>query len=222
MMYQPFNQNGYINEVVQETGLTQSEIQAIHEKYRTYGNEVYMLPITIWAEPTPYSPIRIDPRHMRIYVPNKAKLVSTIRNLILKELGTRYFMNEFLPLFGEVILKSHLYLPTPKAYKKEERYLAECKILRPIVTPDVDNVEKIVNDAIKSFVIYDDAQIVSNITEKYYSNRPRMEACVYYNNEHIHRVHEKIQEQRKATWKRKLNSGDLDQYTSLLRKYYNS
>lgn len=222
MLIDPFNHQSYVDDVVKELKLSNTEIQKIHSKYANYGNQIFMIPITIWAEPTPYSPIRINTRLMRIYVPNKVKLVKAIRNLILQELGTTHFMNGFFPVFTETILRSHLYLPTPKNFNRENTYLAESKILRPIVTPDVDNVEKIVNDAIKSFVIYDDAQIVSNITEKYYSTRPRMEAVVYYNAVPLNSVHEKIIEQRKERWKQLLLTDQQQEFIQLLRKYYNT
>lgn len=220
-MIDPFDHASYVNDVVKSLRLSDKEIQAIHEKYATYASQTFMIPVTIWAEPTPYSPIRINTRTMRMYVPNKAVLVKRIRTLILQELGTTCFMNGFFPIFTETILKSSLYIPTPKAFSRENTYLAECKTLRPIVTPDVDNVEKIVNDAIKAFVIYDDAQITSNITEKFYSTKPRMEAVIYYNAMPLNAVHEKIIHQRKERWKMDLMSGNHEHFIQLLRKFYN-
>lgn len=222
MSLDPFNHNAYVMDVVNQLQLSHDEIQKIHNKYRYYGSQIFTIPITIWAEPTPYSPIRINRRTMRMYVPDKAKLVSNIRNLILQEIGITHFQSGFLPIFTETILKSHLYLPTPKAFSRENVYLGEAKILRPMVTPDLDNVEKIINDAVKSFIVYDDAQIVSNITEKYYSTRPRMEVVVYYNAVPLNAVHEKTIQQRKARWMEQIQTGQQDQLIQHLRKYYNT
>lgn len=216
-----FNHNYYIECVKKETNLSNIDINKIREKYQNYANNnIFSIPITIWLEPTPYSPIRIDPRTMRMYVPNKAKLVAQIRDLIMNQVGPINFSNGFFPKYTETILKSSLYIPTPKNFSKEAKYIAEEKLLRPIVTPDTDNVEKILNDAIKSFLIYDDAQITTDITEKYYSIVPRMEITIFYNAAPIKLVHESIIKHREQKWQEMWNKGETPVQLHLYR-YYN-
>jgi hypothetical protein len=218
-MQDHFNHYQYVNDLSAELGLTEEDISNILEEYRAYAQNVYVIPITIWAAPQPYSPLRVNHQTGILYVPNKAKLVTHIRNLIIKEIGLVHFQNNFFPRFQETILKSSLYISTPKSFTKKCKYIAEMKILRPIVTPDLDNVEKIVNDAIKAFIIYDDAQIVTNITEKYYSVKPRMEVEIIYNASPLLPVHQKIMEQRSQRWQKIINSEKPPAIVPILQKY---
>jgi Holliday junction resolvase RusA-like endonuclease len=214
-----FHHAKYVSEVVEDLRLTSAEIENIHKKYQEYAKDVYVIPITIWATPTPYSPLRINHATNILYVPNKAKLVKEIRNLILKEVGVVNFQSMFFPRYQETILKSALYLPTPKSFSRENTYLAEMKLLKPIVTPDLDNVEKIVNDAIKAFIIYDDAQIVTNVTEKFWSKKPRMEVEIVYNSTPLNGVHEKIIKQRKEKWEELMKSEKPPAIVPLMHKF---
>jgi Holliday junction resolvase RusA-like endonuclease len=215
-----FPQAQYVQNVIDELALTPEQIQAIKTKYASYANDIYAIPVTIWATPTPYSPLRINTQTKHLYVPNKAKLISTMRELILKEIGPNPFMTGFFPRFSETILHTSLYIPTPQAFNKESVYLAEIKILRPIVTPDLDNVLKIINDGIKSFIIYDDAQIVTTISDKYYSRKPRIEATIIYNASSMSTIHQKLMEQRKSKWQKQLVSQKPPAMVALLRKFY--
>jgi hypothetical protein len=218
-MQDRFNHSAYVNKLSSELGLTQQDIINILEEYNYYAQNVFVIPITIWATPTPYSPLRVNHNTGILYVPNKAKLVSHIRGLIINEIGVINFKNNFFPRFQETILRSSLYIPTPKAFNKKCKYIAEMKLLRPIVTPDLDNVEKIVNDAIKAFIIYDDAQIVTNVTEKYYSVQPRMEVEIIYNASPLLPVHKKIIEQREQRWQENMMSENPPAIVNMLRKF---
>jgi Holliday junction resolvase RusA-like endonuclease len=223
-MHDYFNQQAFIDDIVQKLELSPDDIQKIQDKYKTYGDPRYIfaIPITIWARPQPYEPLRIVRRTGQCYVPNKAKLVSKIRELIVKNIGIEGFRTGFFPRYSEVITRSHLYIPTPQAFNREMQYLAECKVLRPIVTPDLDNVEKIVNDSIKGFIIYDDAQITSEITEKYYSNSPRMEVTIFYNTNILFPPHIKTIAERNVTWQKQLKSETPQKTAQHLKKYFSS
>jgi Holliday junction resolvase RusA-like endonuclease len=214
-----FNHSKYVNDLSQELGLTQQDIMSILDEYRYYAQNIFVIPITIWAEPTPYSPLRINHKTGIMYVPHKAKLMAHIRSLIINEIGPTNFQNNFFPRFQETILKSSLYISTPKAFNKKCKYIAEMKLLRPVVAPDTDNLEKIVNDAIKAFIIYDDAQIVTNITEKYYSVKPRMEVEIIYNASPLLPIHQKIIEQRKQRWQENMVSEKPPAIINLLQRF---
>ncbi len=219
-----FNHAGYVEDVINELHLSPQEVQRIHEKHRNYRNTVYAIPITIWAEPRPYKPPRLNPRTRHVYVPEKAKMVAHIRELIFQELGPDCFMNGFFPRYSEILLHTNLYIKTPTAFSREAKYLAESKLLRPIVTPDVDNCAKIINDAVKDFIIYDDAQIVTNTIEKWYSIKPRMEITIYYNANPNETVHLKTMQERMNKWKELMNNPQDKPLPimQLLRKYFNT
>jgi len=200
-----FNHDEFVERITNELNLSYKDIQRIHKKHEGYATQVYAIPITVYTEPKPYQQPRVNPRTRHIYVPDKQKMTKHIRNLILDCIGPDGFLNGFFPIYNECIIHSSLYLPMPSSFSREKKYLAESKILRPIVTPDNDNVEKIINDAIKSFIIYDDAQIVSNITEKYWSMWPRMEFVIFYN-AMPNSVHVNTMNQRKERWEEMLKN----------------
>ena len=216
-----FNHRSYVDAIINQLKLSNNDIHAIHQRYQAYATQIYTVPVTVMATPTPYSPLRINYKTGQLYVPNKARLVHHLRTLIFNTLGPENFINGFFPRFQEAMLKVNLYLPTPKQFTKENVYLSECKILRPIVTPDLDNISKIINDAVKAFLLYDDAQIVSDLYEKFYSTTPRIELEVVYNASDILPIHEKIITQRKNRWKMLLMMKTKTAIQSLLLKYIN-
>jgi Holliday junction resolvase RusA-like endonuclease len=213
-----FNHSGYLNDLKEELGLNENDINNIFNEFKDYAQNIYVIPITIWAEPTPYSPLRVNHATGHVYVPNKAKLVKHIRDLIVSEIGLTNFTNGFFPVFQETIVKTSLYLPTPNHFSKKCKFLAEMKVLRPISKPDSDNILKILFDSIKDFLIYDDAQIVSEITEKYYSTKPRMEVEIIYNASPLLPIHKKIMDSRTQRWQENMLSEKPPAIVPILRK----
>jgi len=67
------------------------------------------------------------------------------------------------------------YYPIPKSASKKKRADMESGKLRPIVKPDLDNVMKVVCDALNQIAYRDDSQIVAASLVKMYSNTPRVE-----------------------------------------------
>ena len=70
------------------------------------------------------------------------------------------------------------YYPIPKsASKKKQREMLEHR-LRPTVKPDLDNVAKLVYDALNGVAWYDDNAIVDTQVRKFYSDTPRVEVFI--------------------------------------------
>ena len=76
------------------------------------------------------------------------------------------------------------FMPRPKYHfnskgevKERYAYIAHTK------TPDVDNLAKMVLDALKGTYWHDDAMITSLLTEKVYSHKPRTEVYVVWDAE---------------------------------------
>lgn len=63
----------------------------------------------------------------------------------------------------------------PKSTSKTNRTLMYATRLRPTKKPDVDNIAKIVCDALNKIAYRDDTQVVKLTVEKYYANNPRVE-----------------------------------------------
>ena len=79
-----------------------------------------------------------------------------------------------------MIFHSKVYLPTPNSMSIEDKILAEMGYIRPISKPDFDNVAKTYADMIQDSLILDDALIITGISEKYYSIKPRIEISIKY------------------------------------------
>lgn len=48
------------------------------------------------------------------------------------------------------------------------------KVIRPTKKPDMDNIIKIIADALNGIAYYDDSQIVDTAVRKFYSDEPRV------------------------------------------------
>jgi len=86
-----------------------------------------------------------------------------------KEMGTRP------PLACPIDFKVRIYFEIPESWSNRKKQNAKRGILRPIITPDYDNLAKACADAITGICIRDDKFIVDARIEKWYSDRPRVE-----------------------------------------------
>lgn len=78
----------------------------------------------------------------------------------------------YVPYDGAVILDLHIECPIPKSTSKKNRKLMLDGSIRPIKKPDIDNIIKIIGDALNGVAYVDDKQIVAVRSEKYYSETP--------------------------------------------------
>ena len=80
------------------------------------------------------------------------------------------------PVTGAVLLSLKIYRAIPKSMPKRKRAAALAGRLRPTTKPDVSNVLKGVEDALKGLWYVDDSQIVGyGELGKWYGERPRIE-----------------------------------------------
>jgi len=80
------------------------------------------------------------------------------------------------PLKGWISLCIVAYFETPKSWSNKKR--KEVEGTYRAKTPDVDNIEKILMDAMNGYILEDDKQIVSIETQKRYSVKPRTEITI--------------------------------------------
>lgn len=66
------------------------------------------------------------------------------------------------------------YFSIPKSKSKKVKKEMILNIIRPTKKPDMDNIIKIIADALNKIAYYDDKQIVECNIKKYYSNDPRV------------------------------------------------
>jgi Holliday junction resolvase RusA-like endonuclease len=84
-------------------------------------------------------------------------------------------MGERPPLASAVDFCLKVYFPIPVSMSNRKKELARRGLLRPTVTPDVDNLCKAAADALTGIVFRDDKFIVDASISKFYSDRPRVE-----------------------------------------------
>lgn len=66
----------------------------------------------------------------------------------------------------------------PKSFSKKKREAALNMDIRPQTKPDIDNVIKVVCDALNGVAYRDDTQVVRVIGEKMYSEQPKLEIMI--------------------------------------------
>lgn len=76
------------------------------------------------------------------------------------------------------------YLPIPSSMKHYEMILAEWGLIRPIVTPDFDNLIKTYCDMVQGTLLHNDSLIIEGTSKKYYSAKPRVEFTIEYMEEY--------------------------------------
>ena len=130
--------------------------------------------IIILGEPVPQGRPRARRagNFIQMYDPPKSKQYKKI----VSEVAKKQWKHGILE--GALEVKLDIYRPIPKSVSKKRRKEKESKTIRPIVRPDVDNYAKSVLDGLDKIVWQDDSQIVSLITNKYYSDNPRVEISV--------------------------------------------
>jgi Holliday junction resolvase RusA-like endonuclease len=82
-------------------------------------------------------------------------------------------MAERLPLEGALTVQINAYFGVPQSWSGKKRAAALAGAIRPAKRPDLDNIAKML-DALNEVVWRDDAQVVSGLIEKHYSDRPRL------------------------------------------------
>lgn len=109
----------------------------------------------------------IDPAKSR----NQKSYIKYLATAAAKQQGWTY---TYLPLYVEIIA----YMGIPKSKSKKWRTAAICGRERPTKKPDVDNLFKLVTDALSAILYNDDKQIVSCRVQKWYSEEPRTEVRI--------------------------------------------
>ena len=70
------------------------------------------------------------------------------------------------------------YYRIPKSETKGMKTAMEARVIRPMKTPDCDNVLKVIADALNGVAYKDDRAIVDCQIRKYYSHQPRVEVTI--------------------------------------------
>jgi Holliday junction resolvase RusA-like endonuclease len=82
---------------------------------------------------------------------------------------------DFKPLETALRLQLAAYLTIPKSQSQKKKTLMESNDIRPTKKPDLDNIVKILLDALEKIAFKNDNQFVIIDAFKFYSKRPRLE-----------------------------------------------
>lgn len=82
------------------------------------------------------------------------------------------------PLACPIDFTLKVYFEIPESWSNRKKDHARRGVLRPVITPDADNLCKAAADAITGIAIRDDKFIVDAKIEKWYSDRPRVEMVI--------------------------------------------
>ncbi len=93
-------------------------------------------------------------------------------NLIKQYFKIKY--PRFIPFENRVSVEIKIYLKIPKNTTKTNRKLIEEGLLSPTKKPDIDNVVKIILDALNKMAFKDDNQITKLNVEKIYSEEEKL------------------------------------------------
>ena len=139
-------------------------------------NKRYEVTFKVPGEPTGKGRPRVvkSGAFARTYTPEKT---ATYENLVKleyqRQCGKTYF--------GEAPLGMRIraYHGIPKAVSKRKRAAMIDKVIRPVKKPDIDNIEKVIGDALNGLAYRDDVQIVSHDTQKYFAVVPCVEVTIW-------------------------------------------
>lgn len=110
-------------------------------------------------------------KFVHVYTPKKT---ADYEKLIREAYGDQQKCDD-VPLRVEIFA----YYPIPKSFSKKDRQGALLQAKLPLVKPDVDNVSKVILDALNGLAYEDDKQVVTLVVNKFYGEEPRVEVAIY-------------------------------------------
>lgn len=128
--------------------------------------------ITILGEPKGKGRARarvMGGRFAQMYTPKDTVEYENYIKLLFVQSNATIIVNK------PVIATLKAFYSIPKAFSKVNTQKALQGELRPLKKPDIDNIQKIVFDALNGLAYKDDTQIVRVVCEKWYDNQPRIE-----------------------------------------------
>lgn len=107
------------------------------------------------------------------YTPNKTKEY--------EDLIKQYFIMKFRgikPLDGRISVTIKAYFSIPKNASKKQREEMLNNNISPVKKPDIDNIAKIILDALNKLAFNDDNQIIKLSIEKVYSEEEKVSVLI--------------------------------------------
>lgn len=112
-------------------------------------------------------------KHAGVYTP---KETIEYENLVVAMFRQTYPYAK--PIEGEVRATIVAFYPIPSSASKKKKQAMKEHQIKPMVKPDIDNVCKIICDALNGVAYTDDSHITAVSIAKYYSETPRVEVKI--------------------------------------------
>lgn len=126
-----------------------------------------IIEFTIPGEPTGKARPRIT-RNGRAYTPGKTvNYENWVKWIYQTEVGDKKFEDD-----AQIEIRAKALMAIPKSASKKKRQIMLEGGIRPTKRPDLDNILKIICDALNGVAYHDDASIVYAAIEKMYSETP--------------------------------------------------
>ena len=108
------------------------------------------------------------------YTPDKTRIYEdTIRWCYSDAAGDARFPDD-----ASILMFVTAYIKMPARTSKRKAADMKMGIIRPLRTPDVDNILKVCQDALNGICYKDDSHIILGHVEKFYSDDPRVEVVL--------------------------------------------
>ena len=111
----------------------------------------------------------------RTYTPEKTANAEAV----VREYARAAYPEKKHLISGPVCLTVIFFMTIPKSWSKKKQHQADIGEVRPTSTPDIDNLLKLVGDALNGVVYLDDKQIIEVRADKLYSHNPRTDVSVH-------------------------------------------
>lgn len=102
----------------------------------------------------------------RVYTSGKTRRFETIFSDVAHGAMMRAGL---VPTYDAVRLRIVAYFPIPQSYSKKKRGECIAGLIKPMMKPDIDNVVKVVLDAMNGVVYDDDKQVFELVVAKRYT-----------------------------------------------------
>lgn len=160
------------DDLISELGLKDKEIAEVEKEIESSQNDkdyFVTLDLVYYGEPKPSPRARYNSKHNMFFDSSVGLKQAVIEQVI------RLLPANFKPYTTYMEFQATYYLPLRKSASKKEKVLAELGLIRPTKKPDVDNLDKLLYDALIGILYVDDCIIVGGDSKKYYSCKPRVE-----------------------------------------------
>lgn len=109
----------------------------------------------------------------RAYTPEKTEKYENLVRMAFRE-----EFPDAEPASGPISMVIRAYFPVPKSYSKKKKQLAVVGLLHKTTTPDLDNIQKAIQDGLNGVAFADDSQIVEYKAMKGFSLVPRADIII--------------------------------------------